>query len=321
MKNFYQTGLFFCLAAAIAAAQTGCVTVEEPEAQKIDIPDNPTGCDGYCDCPAEKMSGRAYRLTRMEIIEPEAFVKVLNNMWARDIKNNVLNVLFQVRSATPGDNPATQAFKQIIISAGPGWRNPVKPDVLDPLDKESADVVNSYCLLNGYAVPIDLAPYPGKQCMFQSASESALYFHPGPLSNAFECAPENEPKNNIPVKQLKIRATFNKDCTAIKGGLLEGCITREDAKRICMCTNTGDCEFKPNPQSGYDPNVDYGLYCKDKCGDSWLSFAEAISLFSSIYMNCLTEEGLPGYRVTGFFDAIDISDKFNPVKSDDCMKQ
>lgn len=36
---------------------------------------------------------------------------------------------------------------------------------------------------------------------------------------------------------------------------------------------------------------------------------------------CQTPDGRPGYRLQGFFDAITVTGKFNPVQSADCTEE
>lgn len=299
----------------------GCVQVTEPEAPTVVIPDNSEGCDKYCECEAADVQGRSYRLTSLQIDEPEVFASILNEMWAGDIRNNVLNVIFNVDKAV--DGTGASAFESLQITAGPSWREPKEPWVNPaPEGVATESVIDTYCQLQDLAIPLELKPYRNLQCTLKSTDMTSLYFHSGPKDMPFICAPQNEPANNIPIKNMKIRATFNRDCTEIADGFLEGCIAVEAADKICMCTlGAGECD-RVNLTAEEMADVEFnpkklGDYCHTVCGQKWISFGSLIHAVS-LEPSCLTVDGLAGYRVLGFFTAKDIPGQFNPVQSDDC---
>jgi hypothetical protein len=61
-------------------------------------------------------------------------------------------------------------------------------------------------------------------------------------------------------------------------------------------------------------------YCDTVCGADWISFGGAVSMFG-LSPTCQTPDGRPGYRLQGFFDAITVTGKFNPVQSADCTEE
>ena len=291
-----------------------CYTIEEPPCPRIEIPEGGSECTSFCQCDEDTVRGRTYRMTRMEIDEPDKFAFLLNPIWETDIRNNTLNVLFFVDEITV--NPMG-SISHLLFTAGPGWREPYMPLALEPPEGgASADVVDSYCMLDGLFAEVEGKPYHGYQCTFKSIRDSNLNFHSGPKDAPLVCAPENVPANIIPIKNLKMRMSFNEDCTAIHEGYMEGCITIEDAKRICMCLSTGACPIDPPNQGGHDED-DLVAYCHDKCGSKWISFGKSVEAFG-LLPSCITSEGEQGYRLQGFFDAVSIEDKFNPVRSADC---
>jgi|GEM_PF-6446447 len=318
--------VYLCALVAATFGFSGCVQVNEPDPPTITIPENSTGCDKYCECDAADVQGRAYRVTSLQIDEPEAFATILNEMWAGDIRNNVLNVIFNVEQAVPGTTGS--AFNSLKISAGPSWRVPKEPWTNPaPGDDPPESIIDSYCQLKGMAIPLELKPYRNLQCTFKSTEMSSLYFHSGPKDMPFICAPQNEVANNIPIKNLKIRATFNRDCTEIADGYLEGCIAVDAADNICMCPGgAGVCDRAlpiDSTPDVYEAAVTeaqpktLGDYCHAVCGKQWISFGALIHSFG-LEPTCLTVDGIEGYRVQGFFTAIDIPGQFNPVQSDDC---
>ena len=293
-----------------------CVDVHEPEAPDVVLSGDSSSANTLCRCDAEEMVGRTYRFTRWEFDEPSALAGTLNSVWATDIASQALNILFSVQSATAG---GTTAFDPLVVTAGPGWRSPSLPYVMTTEDGVTAqDQVESYCLLPDMGQTIELAPYHGYQCQVKNAEAGTLFFHFGPKTNPLMCGPSLDPPNITPIRSLKIRFGFNEDCTAIDSGFLEGCITVEDASRLCMCMVTGTCEGLFDESASVDENDPYA-YCENACGSSWISLGSIMNTFS-VAPTCLTEDENPGYRIQAFFDAEEITDRFNAQSSDDCSQ-
>jgi membrane-associated phospholipid phosphatase len=296
----------------------GCVYVQEPAAPEVVV--NVTGGGGgntCSNCDADAMKGRVYRLTQLEIDEPEAFASILNLIWQSDIRNNILNVLVVVDEVVAGR--AGNAFDKVSVTLGPGWRRPKMPYVLPAQDGSPAfDMVDDYCLLQDLSLKTDLMAYHGTLCQLKSANPTSLYFHSGPRDGPLICAPDNGPPNNIPISNMSIRVAFNDDCTELVDGFLLGCITMEAADRICMCMGApGACSMDPRPGSVYEPGV-LDEACHSACSPDWLSFGNIIRSFE-LAPGCLTPDGTSGYFVQAFFSGVLIPpEKFNPVSSNDC---
>jgi len=287
------------------------------------------------------MKERAFRFTRLEVDEPEVFANNLNTIWSDDIKNNLFNIIFVIDEFKSGQ--AGAAAEKISLVGGSAWRLPADKDVdpntlilKPPQGKNDADsihsLVESYCHLPDTTINASAKSYHGKQCEFKTfevlkdpssaGSDSTLNFHPGPIDTPVICAPDIKPANTIPLMNLKIRFGFNPNCSAIQNGYLEGCITVEDANRICMCPLSGTCEYKPSGDTYSGDNLT--KYCRTYCGDSkslgnkWISFGNLAKLVR-LKPTCMTTTGDSGYRIQGYFDAVMLAEeKFNPVKSNDC---
>jgi len=295
----------------------GCsTTIEEPACPSIEIPDSTGTCSNLCDCDDEEMDGRVYRVTSLEIDEPEQFASLLNDLWSTDILNNTLNILFVVDTFARN---SISSFDSIRFQAGPAWRSPRMPLGVPPEEGQpSESAVESYCLLDGLTAEASVKPYHGNQCVFKTIEDTSLFFHTGPTTDPLVCAPKGEPRNTIPIKNLKIRFGFDQDCRTVVAGSIEGCITLTDADKICMCLVSGSCTVQPKGE-GYDPD-DLTAYCKDECGDKWLSFGQTVKAFG-LAPTCVTSEGDQGYRLQGFISAADVTEKYNPVSSSDCTEQ
>jgi hypothetical protein len=312
-----RTFLGFALLMTLSVA---CVKVEEPPFPEVVINIEGGSGNGTClKCDAAAMKGRVYRVTRLEIDEPDVFASILNVMWQGDVKNNILNVLIVVDDAVAGTGTA---FEKLSLKLGPGWRVPKMPYVLPPPNDETpmSDMVTDYCQLAGMSLDVQLDPYHGTQCQFKSTAPTSLYFHSGPKDAPLICAPDNVPSNNIPISNMSIRMSFNDDCSEVKDGFLLGCIKVQDADRICMCTgDPGACEWDKKPGATYQPDA-LDESCHTACGDMWMSFGGIVRALG-LAPGCLTPEGDQGYFVQAFFDATMLpEDKFNQVSSDDCSQ-
>jgi len=310
--NFFRN---FVAAAALLAP--GCVDVEAPTPPEYSLPDASGSGNQFCQCTADDLVSRTLRVSRFEIDEPEALASVLNTMWSAEIRGNIMNVLFRMDAAEEG---TLTAFDSITMAAGPGWRDPPTPAQLPPEEgAASASAVDSYCMLEGLDQVIKLEPYHGYQCQYKNPEPASLFFHVGARSDPLMCAPLLEPANATPLKDLKIRFGFNEDCTGITDGFLEGCIAVEDAARMCVCTEAGSCEYAGDLAAAHTPD-DLPGYCKAACGGGWASFGGLVTAVG-ISPTCLTLDGREGIRLQAFFDAVDVSDKYNPLSSDDCTEK
>jgi hypothetical protein len=305
------------LVAVLGTLCIGCVSVEEPPCPEVEIPENTGECTTFCKCAVDAFKDSVFRFTWLEIDEPEEFAGLLNPIWETDLRNNVLNVVFQVIDVQKKQGSAA-AFDQFTLLTGPGWRSPPLPVILPPKSEEESPqtVVDHYCLLEGMTREITFKPYHGNQCIFKSTDDSLLNFHTGAIDNPLLCAPDLDPPDSIPLRNLKVRFGFNEDCTGILDGYLEGCIAIEDANRICMCLKSGDCPIIPIPQGEF-PQSDLATYCKDRCGEKWISFGASVGLFG-LLPTCLTTDGKPGYRLQGFVQAESIPGKFDKQQSVNC---
>jgi len=304
---------------AVAATTAACAyDVEAPEPPEYTLPDVTGTGTQLCQCAAEDLVGRVLRINRFEIDEPEAMATVLNTMWTGEIRNNIMNVILRFDAAEEG---TLTAFDSISMAAGPAWRDPPTPAQLAPEDEEDEthEAVESYCMLDGLDQEVALEPYHGYQCQYKNPEPASLYFHLGARDDPLMCSPLLDPSNATPFKNLKIRFGFNEDCTGIKDGFLEGCIAVEDADRMCVCTVAGTCEYAGDPEAEHTPD-DLPGYCKSACGAGWASYGGIIKSVG-IAPTCITLDGREGIRLQAFFDAVDVSHKYNPVSSDDCTEK
>ena len=315
------------LGALAVALGTATCTIEEPPCPKIEIPNQTGECSKFCDCTDQKMVDRVFRFTQLEIDEPAKLAELLNQTWSDDLDDNTLNVLFKIKEVERND---IGSFEVIKFWGGPGWRSPKEPLKLPPDEGQpSPSVIDSYCLLDGYEVNVDVERYHGNQCEFKTSALTTLFFHSGPASNPLVCAPLVEPQNSIPITNLNIRFGMNRDCSSMINGVIEGCITQSDANKICMwlgnyddatiTRNATDEELGQYADPDH-PKFNLSKYCTDGCGGMWLSFGSSVEMYR-LTPTCINEKGEQGYRIQGFVAATEVTDKFNPIPSADCTEQ
>jgi len=250
---------------------------------------------GSCD-KCEGMVGWGFRINSLTVTEPkddtitadEALRDFLNDMWQRDIQNDVLNILFEITAYEP-------AAGTMVFKAGPGEKT---------LD-------GKYHMLCGYDAEFQLVFNPGNkgQCAFETSSDTNLNFHAGPLDEPINCAPEVvDYPNAIPIIDLFAEGKLATDCQALTGQILQaylkGFISKANADMICYCAHYDPlkkeyaCEREPQP--GHE------RYCWDRCGSDYASFGGAVDIFfkdvpgKGIVTNA---EDVDGYSIAGFFTA------------------
>jgi hypothetical protein len=238
----------------------------------------------------------------------------LNDQWANELSNYLLNVIFVVNGAEKAEG-ATTAFTNLNLTAGPGWRFPGEPYLVD-----DSFQVQSFCLMNeALNLNVDVTPEGTTQCVFSNKVPTNLFFHLGPESNSLMCGPQLTPKHATPITNLSFTFGFNNDCTEITSGYLEGCIPQDEARKICLCKVASTC-----PTVNADPNAalpeeasEFGPYCSTACGDDgsnvrWLSFAGTLNATAVEPQNC-TVDGEPGYLLSASFEAEEITGMFDPA--------
>jgi hypothetical protein len=301
------------LALTAAFALCSCIDVEQPSAPDVNYEG---GCSGtLCNCPADQMVGRAYRFTSLGVIEPSVLASNMDQMWDTELSNYMLNILFVVQEAAAGE---VVAFDTMKLVAGPGWRTPEEPYLVEG---DTSFQITGYSFLSGLQIELDMVPLTGYQCQIKNTESKSLYFHLGPLSHPLMCGPLLEPANATPIKDLVIRFGFNEDCSKIENGYMRGCLSPTDVDKICMCQQASTC-----PDTGGDLTTTFPTgdtssaaltqYCVDACGHddeaatNWTSFGAQIRMAGT--KNCITSEGEAGYMLEVVFSAEEVTDLFDP---------
>ena len=304
----------------------GCFEIVEPSA-----PDGGTGdtnvqqCVDGCACDQVDVAGHVYRFSLLSVDEPGAISGQLDSLWEVELENYLLNVLFVVDEVEVSDD-SDEAFSSIQLTAGSGWRFPTTGGYYD--EKVGEVEVETFCFLDEELnVDVSFTPTGKDACTFENTDTKTLFFHIGAQDDPLECAPLLEPANSTPLHDLKVTFGFNANCDKIVDGRLEGCLPQYEVNRICMCSMTGTCgrdnqdEDYPFPEPDTDgvyENLELTKYCVNRCGEgftgTWTSFGVSMASFGEY---CETEEGDPGYILSAFFEAEDITSMFSE-NLDDC---
>jgi hypothetical protein len=318
----------------LALLGLSCVQVKLPPAPEIAVDSGVGVCTSSgCSCPASGMADRAYRFTHLTAIEPSNLASHLNPMWEAEIENHITNVIFVVvdavegEAAAEGEDDETPPFEAVRFAAGPGWREPSTPYLVD--DDFSLE---GYHFLDDPALQVGVTMGPvegGYQCQVENTEPASLFFHLGPLDDPLMCGPTLEPANVTPIMDLAVDFTFNTDCSKIERGHMTGCIPMYAVERICMCMDASLCV-----KDGADPEYEFpaleGLesdeyndelieYCKAACGHkpaeerdpetekTWISFGGLVSSMGIEPSCTVTSTDEPGILLEADFRAEEIS--------------
>lgn len=240
----------------------------------------PAGCDQCAD-----MVGWAFRITSLFVTEPEdpdsetdhKVREFLNELWERDIDNEVLNILFEVKEYDP-------VAGKLVVRAGPAWKHDD----------------GKFHMLCGYDSDFTL---PMDGCGFE-AEGLELNFHTGPLDAPVICAPDLELSNSIPLRAMSVKAELETDCAAsdggITGGYLSGWIPAAAADQICSCNIYDDVTKSYSCDEPPDPSED--KYCGKNCGTlGYTNFGWVVTTMAQIPPQ--DNAGVPSYRLAGYFSA------------------
>jgi hypothetical protein len=241
-------------------------------------------------CPG--IVGMAFRFSSMVVTEPDAgaIKDYLNEMWRRDIANELLNIVMLVTSYDPISG-------QMKVTVGSAMR----------FDDQR------FHFICGTTGDYELRATPGSCDYANEIGPETLNFHTGPIDAPVYCAPELGTPNAIPVRGLTTKLSLKTDCASgtasVSAGFLEGWIPDADADRICFCNlydlNRGvyTCEHVPQPESTY--------YCPAHCGGGNMLFGSVLKVTAKIAPEPDPFEGALAFHIAGYYDAESIPD-FEP---------
>lgn len=266
---------------------------DTPEAGELSTPGLDPGC-----LACEGIEGMAFRFTSLLVTEPDdpdsttdgAIRDYLNEMWRRDIANEIFNVFMRITAYDP-------ASGRMNVTVGSAMRFP------DGL----------FHFICGTTGDYELQASPGSCDYANVAGDQTLRFHTGPVDAPVYCAPELTPQNAVPIRGLATQLTLDTDCQAgtasVSAGFLAGWVPEIDADRICFCSRYDasrgvyDCEDAPQPG--------HAQYCFANCGAGYGLFGSILKIVAKVTPTPDPFDGTPSFRIAGYYDAESLSD-FDP---------
>ena len=321
------------LALLALMSSSGCWVGDTPAPRlpEIDLGSSASGCETQvCNCNPDPesdepgLAGRVYRFTMMRIEEPYALAGLLNGLWANDIDKHIMNVMFRIESASKSQTG--YPFRRVVFRAASGWRQPPQ------LELEGQEP-ESYCILPNTSSEMVLEAdrqCPGR-CNVETVGFGSLNFFAGSQNYPLNCAPHLEVPHAIPISQVVARFVMNEDCSEFVEGRITACLERKAAEGICMCWRMSPdweygCEMAeplvmaPLPE---DPSLDEMRdYCL-QCGTgTWIPLGASLPPpeAGSDLPPCDEPIGDGGYKVSGIFRAVEITEVFNTKESADCSE-
>lgn len=274
------------------------------------------------------LQGRAYRFTELRIEEPYALASLLNGLWDFDIEHHILNVLFVVETAS--ESHTGYPFRGATLRAASGWRDPPQlwlPEGMEP---------DSYCILPGTSSAFGLQPSRecAGRCEISTTGQSSLAFYAGNLDDPLNCSPHLGVPHSIPISQMDARFVFNEDCSELLEGRLTACLRREDTRGICMCTRSAMSDPPWAYQCVWNDPLDMDPPASDADGQALQAYCGGCGTGPWMTLGgylrppeegtglppCDPPIGMGGYKVSGVFRAVDITERFNPRESADCTE-
>lgn len=239
------------------------------------------------------LEGTALRFSSLFVTEPadpdsttdHAIRTFLNEMWTRDMDNEILNILFVIKAYDSETG-------NLEVEVGPAWK--------------FGD--GNFHFICGYTDTYELTTSPGECDYTNEDKPGTLSFHTGPKDDPVICAPDVTPSNAIPIMGLITDATLQTDCDAktasIEGAYLQGWIKEEAADMICSCngydpeTKTYTCDSEPQPG--------HANYCFENCGGGYALFGPIVKTIAQVKPVPNPYDQEPSFRIAGYYSATTI---------------
>jgi hypothetical protein len=205
------------------------------------------------------MVGDWYRFTIMQIASLDGdrthgAIRTLNTLWANDINNDLLNVLFEVKEVS-----ATQVKVRALNAARYN-----EPDT-------------GYCLLPATAIEF---VFERDGCDFINPEPSGINIYAGSVDIPKNCSPELPAPNTIPVRSVTLQGTFSDGCgQIIRGRVPSASIPQSGLSQTCTCIlpTVESCEgLEPDFESEQCPG----------CNQRYTSLNQQLSLFGALTYSC-----------------------------------
>ena len=242
-------------------------------------------------CPG--IVGKAMRFTSLNVTEPdspdsttdEKILDFLNEIWSRDVRLELLNILFVIKEYDP-------AAGKLTAEVGPAWK--------------FAD--GNFHFIKGYS-NIYTTTFDPATCAYNNeAAPGELNFHTGPKDDPIICAPDVPKTNSIPMSGLVTNGTLNVDCEAgtasITAAYLQGWIAETAADGICSCGRFDDAAIAYTCEHELDDTA--SNYCFKNCGTGYQLFGMIVKNVAKVAPQD-DGHGVPSFHLAGYYNTETIS--------------
>ena len=240
------------------------------------------GMDEPSTCRTCVQEGTFYRFTELALTsldqnESHPVIGTLNSLWAGDIDNHQLNVLFEIKAVTED---------QIQVAAlNAAW---------------NGEGENDYCLLENTS--IDFA-FQRSECGFSNQDSAGINIFAGSQEYPKNCALTDESPNTIPVRDVLLQGAFNESCSEIISGTVPSAVIAQSAlEQTCTCligpmSPLSACKGLDPAYTGDDDGACGG------CNDSYRSLNSLLSAFGALNYECETG-GNPAVCIEAQYSAV-----------------
>ncbi|MCB9730197.1 MAG: hypothetical protein H6744_12890 [Deltaproteobacteria bacterium] len=277
------------------AATLGCVWIGACE-NDTNVPLNklPTVADGSADSDVSADGGADsdvsatcecatvgdwYRFTELALDTiaggENPLLPILNGIWAKDIANYDLNILFRVEAVSDSEVTLRAVSAARVGALG----------------------TTGICVLPGTEFDV---VHPRSGCALGDSARTGINVYAGTTALVKNCAPNITPEHAIPARDLVLKATVAGDCSHIVSGtVVSGVISESALDSVCSCIKASAEECGP-----LDPSYDAVPACKG-CGSAFASLKTLLKNIGQIdTYEAKTSSGEPAVAVTGHFQAV-----------------
>ena len=223
------------------------------------------GMQGEAPCRTCIQEGSFYRFTELSLTsldgnETHPVIGTLNSLWAGDVENHQLNILFEIKEVT---------------------EDRIKVSALNAAWNGEGD--NDYCLLTNTAIEFD---FTRSGCGFVNEDPAGINIYAGSQEFPKNCSVTDEFPNTIPVRDVTLEGAFNDTCDEIISGLVPSALIAKQAlDQTCTCLigPASPLDACKGPDSSYMGDADGQC---GGCNDSYRSLNSLLSAFGELSYSC-----------------------------------
>ena len=240
------------------------------------------GMQGEAPCQSCIQEGSFYRFTELSLTSLDGnnahpVIGTLNSLWAGDIENHQLNILFEIKEVSE------DSLRVAALNAA--WNGEGDDD---------------YCLLTNTAIEFN---FTRSECGFINEDPAGINIYAGSQEYPKNCSVTDEFPNTIPVRDVILEGAFNESCDEIISGVVPSAfIAKEALDQTCTCLigPASPLDACKGPDSSYMGDADGNC---GGCNDSYRSLNSLLSAFGELNYSC-SDEGNPAVCIDAQYKAV-----------------